>query len=337
MNQGRLDHDYDGFWKGALDEFLLDALAFLAPEVLEHIDTTQPVVSLDKELQALVPTTRAGCRFVDKLFQARSRGGDAVTFLLHVEIQSERDADLERRMFTYRYRLFDVHALDVATLVVLADDDAEWRPTRFERRFLRDRLLFEFQSVKLLDLAPQLEELARLENPFALLVAAYLRTRRSHPDRSRLRFKYEVVCAICERGEPMKRARQLLRLVDWLMRLPDELTQEFRVAVRDYAERKNMPILMDLEIEAMEKGRVEGRVEGRNEGRVEGEILAFRTGIVRILELRFGAGAPELAAVTEKLGSLSDLDALHRLHEQAVVAGSIAEFGESLGRVSTLG
>ena len=39
MSRERNDHDYDGFWKGALDDFLLDALAFLAPEVLERMTT----------------------------------------------------------------------------------------------------------------------------------------------------------------------------------------------------------------------------------------------------------------------------------------------------------
>jgi hypothetical protein len=42
--------------------------------------------------------------------------------LVHVEVQTARDADFPRRMYVCNYRIFDRYNRAVASLAVLADD-----------------------------------------------------------------------------------------------------------------------------------------------------------------------------------------------------------------------
>ncbi len=51
--------------------------------------------------------------------------------LVHVEVQSQAEADFAERMYIYNYRLFDRFRRRVASLAVLGDERAGWRPDRF--------------------------------------------------------------------------------------------------------------------------------------------------------------------------------------------------------------
>ena len=78
------------------------------------------------------------------------------------------------------------------------------------------------------------------------------------------------------------------------------------------------------------QGREEGREEGRKEGREEGREEAraeIRADIVHllinVLQHRFETLPPSLGAY---LATVSDVDVLFRLHEQALWADSLQEF-----------
>ncbi len=72
-----------------------------------------------------------GRRVVDKLAQVWRRGGEDEWVLAHVEVQSQEEAAFARRMFVYYYRLFDLYARQVASLAVLGDERATWRPSEY--------------------------------------------------------------------------------------------------------------------------------------------------------------------------------------------------------------
>ncbi len=120
---------------------------------------------------------------------------------------------------------------------------------------------------------------------------------------------------IIERGLDRAKMIRLLRLVDWVMRLPEDLKSEFHRTVREISERKSMPILMNIEIEAMERGIAEGLAEGA--------ANAKRSALLRILELRFGR-IPEVLART--VAATNDVARLDAAIELAVLAPSIDEF-----------
>ena len=64
------------------------------------------------------------CRYGDKA--ARRLGCWCI-----VEVQGQPQAGFAERMYVYNYRLYDVHRRHVASLAVLADEQAGWRPNQF--------------------------------------------------------------------------------------------------------------------------------------------------------------------------------------------------------------
>ena len=108
----------------------------------------------------------------------RKRGGEQWV-CIHVEVQASRKADFARRMFIYSYRLFERFGRPVASLAILADQQRNWRPDGYGFELLGCRHWLSFPSVKLLDREKDMEALLADPNPFALVTAALLLTRRT--------------------------------------------------------------------------------------------------------------------------------------------------------------
>jgi hypothetical protein len=120
--------DYDSPWKEALDRYFEVFLALLFPHIHRLIDWSRGYESLDKEFQQVVREAEVGRRYVDKLVKVWTLDGVECWVLIHVEIQTTREAEFPRRMYVYNYRVFDRYNRAVASLAVLADDDPDWRP-----------------------------------------------------------------------------------------------------------------------------------------------------------------------------------------------------------------
>src|SRR5438874_7124480 len=82
---------------------------------------------------ARVREAELGRRYVDKLVKVWTLDGVECWVLIHVEVQTARDADFPERMYVYNYRVFDRYNKPVASFAVLADDDPGWRPHEFWR------------------------------------------------------------------------------------------------------------------------------------------------------------------------------------------------------------
>jgi hypothetical protein len=54
-----------------------------------------------------------------KLFKVFLRDSADVWILIHLKVQSQRDADFARRMFVYHYRILDRYNRDVVSLAIL--------------------------------------------------------------------------------------------------------------------------------------------------------------------------------------------------------------------------
>ena len=90
--------DYDSPWKEALDAYFEPFLAMLFPEVHRRIDWSRGYESLDKEFQQVVREAEVGRRYVDKLVKVWTTDGAECWVLVHVEVQTARDAEFPRRM-----------------------------------------------------------------------------------------------------------------------------------------------------------------------------------------------------------------------------------------------
>ncbi len=127
----RLRADYDTPWQEVLERYFRECLALFLPQAHADIDWAQAPVFLDKELRQVTPDAELGLRRVDKLAQVWRQDGAEAWVLIHVEVQSQEDAAFAERMYVYNYRLYDRFRRRVASLAVLGDERASWRPERF--------------------------------------------------------------------------------------------------------------------------------------------------------------------------------------------------------------
>ncbi len=313
--------DRDSPWKEALDQYLEPALRLLFPSVHAQIDWSRGWQSLDGELQKVVRDAEVGRRLADKLFRVFLRGGGEVWVALHLEVQGEVDQGLGSRVHVYNYRIADRYDVPVASLVVLADDRPDWRPTAFEAEVLGCRRRLEFPTVKLLDFEPRRAELLADPNPFALVVLAHLSSlaTRKAPE-ERLNSRWTLTRALYERGYEREDVLELLRFLDWLLALPPAQEALFAARHERFEQERHMVYKMKFELEAEARGLEKGLERGRDLGR--------RT-LVAVLEARFQAPLPP--ALQQRLAEVKSAERLETLARLAAVAPTLDEFTRGLG------
>jgi len=261
--------DYDSPWKEALDAYFEAFLALLFPQVHRQIDWSRGYESLDKEFQQVVREAELGRRYVDKLVKVWTLNGVECWVLIHVEVQTTRDPEFPRRLYVYNYRIFDRYNRPVASLAVLADDDASWRLEEFRSSLFGCEAGLRFPHVKLLDFAAQEAVLEASNNPFAKVVLAHLKAQETQGNLAdRHAWKLRLVRGLYERGFSGKDVRELFRVIDWLMDLPPALNTVFWQDLDKIQEEKRMPFITSFE-----------RV---------GHCRGMRKGIESLLRVRFG-------------------------------------------------
>jgi hypothetical protein len=251
--------DYDSPWKEALDHYFERCIAFFFPYIHAEIDWARGYEMLDKELQPIVRRSRRGRQYVDKLVKVYLEDGQERWILLHIEVQASREGEFPERMYIYNHRLFDRYGREVISLAILADDDPDWRPSRYEYGRWGFRAGIESPVVKLLDYAPKYRELEADPNPFAVVVLAHLKaleTRRSPTERRA--WKVRLVRGLYERGMGRDDVNRLFHFIDWVMDLPEPLEQRFWEEIGSYEQEKRMPFLNIADRMALVQGLLRG-------------------------------------------------------------------------------
>lgn len=309
---------YDETWKEAMDIWFEPFVAFFFPQVHHDIDWSRGWQSLDAELRQVVPDAEFGVKRADKLVQVRRRDGAEAWLLIHLEVQSQYEADFAERMFVYHYRIFDRYNRQVVSLAVLADDRPSWRPDWFGYDSWGCDLSFRFPIVKLIDHAALGNALETSSDPIAAMVLAHLATlEASDEEWSLFAHKRRVMRSLYQRGMPKQMVLELLRLVDWMMKLPKPQELLFRQEHELWEREKEMPYVTSFERLAREEGEAKGRAEGLREGLREGLLEAIELG----LKLRFGE---EGVQCFRSIQQLADIDSLRRI-KQAIETATGAD------------
>jgi hypothetical protein len=311
---------YDETWKEAMDQWLESFIAFFFPHVHRDIDWGRGWQSRDAELRQVLPDAEFGVKRADKLVQVWRRDGAEAWLLIHIEVQSQYEADFARRMFVYHYRIFDRYNRQVVSLAVLADERPNWRPDWFGYNSWGCDLSFRFPIVKLLDFAVLGSTLETSSDPIAAMVLAHLGTLEATDEEwSLFAHKRRVMRSLYERGMSKQMVLELLRLVDWMMTLPKPQELLFRQEHEQWEKEKQMPYVTSFERLAREEGEAKGRAEGLREGLLEAIELG--------LKLRFGA---EGLQCFPALHQLVDITALRRIKQAIETAQAVDDIRQLL-------
>jgi hypothetical protein len=277
MSQDQPASDFDGAWKYALEQQFDTFLAFFFPQAHAAIDWQRPVVVRDNELQQVAPEDQAGKQRVDRLVEVYRLDGDPALVLVHIEIQAQRDREFAARMFRYHARLFDRARLPVASLAILGDTVADWRPDRFGYALWGCELGLRFPMVKLLDFDEA--QLAATPNLFATLTLLHrdAQATRRNPE-ERLRRKVARYRALLRQGHRAEEIRVMLRLMEHLLRLGPSFAETARTAMR--------------QVEVEETGMDTFVTSFEEIGRAEGQ----RDLVLRLLDRKIGPLSEDLRA-----------------------------------------
>ncbi|CAM5188517.1 hypothetical protein CDEF62S_04701 [Castellaniella defragrans] len=294
--------DHDSPWKEALDLYLREALALLAPDLHAVIDWSCAPQFLDKELQSIGLPGKRGRRLADKLVRVRLRSGAEAWLLVHVEVQGRSRGHrvklrFARRMYEYRHLIQARFARQarsgepplIYSLGILTDGRGPETHLTYSDEYLGQGVRFSFPVIQLglwQDRLGGLEALAP-SNPFAVIVMAQLAANR-HPDKAtRLAPKFALVRSLKGYGYDEEEIGRVHRLVDWMIRLPEDLEPAYLRAIETLTEDEKMTYLTTSERWSLKRSRAEGLSEGAQKG--QAELL------LRQIQRRFGEASDETA------------------------------------------
>ena len=316
--------DFDSPWKDALQRFLHPFLEFFFHAIAADIDWSRGYESLDKEFQQIIRRARLGKTLADKLFKVWLRDGTEHWLLIHIEVQATPDPTLPRRMFRYNVSANALYDIDVVSIAVLCDTDPNWRPGGYSYGHWGSRTGIDYLSAKLLDHLADQQALEVSSNPFAAVVLAHSQALATQDDpQTRRDLKLQLAKGLYKRGWDTDDVRELLRIIDWIMTLPDDLENEFREDLHRYEEEITMPYVTSFERLAKE--------EGREEGRQEGERKTLCEVIGDDLQEKFG---PRGRRLLPKVRALEDVAALRVLRRELKKATTFDEARELVSRRS---
>ena len=261
----RKNAQQDNAWKDMLDAHFEEFIAFFFPAVDAGVAWARGYEFMDKELARLGRGHAVGARLADKLAKVWLLDGTEAALLLHNEVQDKVEDNFNQRMYVYSYRIFDKYGWEVVSLAVVTGQPGRKKLGRYETKRWGGRLLFEFNVVRLADWRGREAELLASENPFALVVLAQLkilelrRTRQQNDNLSKYAAKRELIRLAYQRGYERKYIESLLRFIDWIMVLPDELEQQLDQEVEQYKEDKPMPYVTHWERRGEKRGRLPKR------------------------------------------------------------------------------
>jgi hypothetical protein len=251
-----------------------------------------------RDVQPLLPDLATERQLVpDTLYRVNFEGEPC---LVNVELQAEPDLEMPRRLYLYAARASGQYKLPVISVVIYVFNRGAVAPSPYEMRVGRwVSGQWNFHSVELYRLPPK--QLLDAGLPGILpLVPLTENARLEDAEEAMRRLALE---------EPADEARSLGALLAIFLgrarndkALALDLFGRFFMANLDNFIRDN-PVLHDVWVEVMEKGKAEGKAEG------------MRIAIQRMLEARFGLLSEEMLAALQA----ADLSRLEHVADYAAV------------------
>ena len=160
-------------------------------------------------------------------------------WLAHIEVQTQRDSTLPRRLFDYHYHIERRHRCRVITFVILGDLSPSWRPGQFSSDVPPLGMSLGYLSLKLIDLELKLELPRFWGNPVAMVVRAHLAALRTRHDlEARCTQRVALCRRLYEEGFSRKDVVFIHGLIDRLMILPPSAYAPLQTGTVHHRERQ---------------------------------------------------------------------------------------------------
>jgi len=229
-------------------------------------------------------------------------------WLAHIEVQTQRDSALPRRLLDYHYHIERRHRCRVITFVILGDLSPSWRPGHFSSDVPPLGMSLGYLSLKLIDLEVKLESPRFRGNPVAMVVRAHLAALRTRNDlEARYTQRVALVRRLYEEGFSQKDVVFIHGLIDRLMILPRPLMIRFKQELFTIEKDKDMPYVDTL----------------TRMSREEGSLAQARESVIEALEIRFGEVSKDLR---ERITALDNLRTLKAQLRRAITVPSLDQF-----------
>jgi hypothetical protein len=265
--------EQDNAWKDMLDAHFAEFIAFFFPGIHAEIDWSRGHVFLDKELAKLGRGHAQGGKLADKLAQVWLKNGVELLVLLHVEVQGEVEPEFNRRVYVYNYKIVDRCGGEVVSLVVLTGATGKAEFGRYETARWGCRLVFEYPFVRLTDWRGRETELLAHANPFALVVLAQLRLLAARGEvAKKYAAKRGLIALLKQQGYQRAQVISLLRFIDWIIALPQDLEDSLEEDIVEALEEKKMPYIASWERRWQQRGEQRGEQRGIEIGEKRGKL-----------------------------------------------------------------
>ena len=254
----QVPHDkHDELFKLLLETFFADFIDLFFPQVSrlmerEHLEfRSQEVITdvLDQEKHV-----------VDILVETRLKGEEGL-ILIHVENQSQRLPDYNRRMFKYFARLYEKYQQKILPIVVYAHDAAVEEEDCFRIGFsFLDVLEFRFLKVQLSK--EPWRKYVQSGNP----AAAALMSKMNYNKTERVNVKIEFTRMLAHMRLDLARNTLLTAFFETYLKLNKAEEEEYRQRLPRELKPEEVRYFMEITTSYHEKGREEGMKEGMKEG-----------------------------------------------------------------------
>lgn len=246
--------EFDTPWKKVLDVYFEQFVSYCWPERYSEIDWQKGYKSLDKELSKIARNAPVTNRIIDKLIEVYLKDGESAYVLIHLEVQGQFDCNFEERMFTYRYRLRDLHKKPIASLAILIDPDPAWRPGNYKEELWGSIIEMRFPIIKLIDYKSRIQELETSDNPFALVILAQLATLDKQSPDAKLTKKINLIKRLYARNWERADIINLLIFLDWVFALPKQFELKCKEVIEILEEELHLDYVTSFERMGIEKG-----------------------------------------------------------------------------------
>jgi hypothetical protein len=161
-------HNFDGHWKGMIEEFIEEFIAFFLPQLYPSVDFSYPPEFLDTELQNILESIGTNKRILDKLVKVRLKNGKFKWLLIHIEVQSYFEKLFAERMFLLYAMIFGKFRQKILGIVIYTNKKIPKIFNKYEDSGFGSTAFYEFLAYKVVE--QKESDLLLSRNIFALFI-----------------------------------------------------------------------------------------------------------------------------------------------------------------------